>query len=208
MTQTWSADDNGGGDDSPAIGIARRVIPVVDGAAVAWRRAARIVAWAGVLRGGVSLALVFVGTAFAPGAGGALRDFVSIFRGPWQAGTLMSIYGFGWFALHVLEFVGSVGVLTRHRWGTGLLMAYALGTVPAAALYMVWFAVRTVPPPASVTTTVSVVLNLLQSLAYPAVVFVVMRAARPHLGKTPIDSAFEPLAAVPISAASALPPQT
>ena len=87
-------------------------------------------------------------------------------------------------------------------------MAYALGTVPAAASYMVWFAFRTVPPPASVTTTVSVVLNLLQTLAYPAVVFFVLRAARPHLGKAPFESAFEPLAPMQASAAPPLPRQT
>jgi hypothetical protein len=109
----------------------------------------------------------------------------------------MSIFGLGWFALHVVEFIGSVGVLTRRRWGAGLLMTYAVGTVPAAALYMVWFALHTGPPPGTVTTTVSVVLNLVQGLAYPAVVFFVMCAARPHLDKAPVESAFEALAGAP-----------
>src|SRR3954468_8218887 len=127
MTETWSADDNGG--DAAAVGVARRAIPVVtdSGAADAWRRAARVVAWAAALRGGMLLASFLLGTLSASGGGTSLfRDLASIFRGGWQ--TLTSVYGLAWLCLGVTEFVGAVGVLTRRRWGAWLLMLYAVGT--------------------------------------------------------------------------------
>jgi hypothetical protein len=198
MTASWP---DGDGDDSPAVGVARRAIPLADPAAGAWRRVARVVAWAGALRGGVLLASFLLGTVSASGGpASAFRDLASIFRGGWQVGTLMSVYGLAWLGLGVLEFVGAVGVLSRRRWGAWLLMLYAVGTVPAAALYVAWFALRgpgVVPTPGAVVI-LSVALGSLQGLAYPAVVFFVMHAARPHLDDPAPTSAFEPLPHVPL----------
>jgi hypothetical protein len=200
MTASWP--DGDGGDDPRAVGVARRAIPVPDGAAEAWRWAARIVAWAGALRGAVLLASILLGTVSGSGGGASLfRDLASIFRGGWRVETLMYLYGLARLALGVSEFVGSVGVLTRRRWGARLLMLYAVATVPTAALYVAWLALRTgqgMGPSPGVMMTLSVGLSSLQGLAYPAVVFFVMRAARPHLDDPAPTSAFEPLPHVPL----------
>lgn len=197
MKETWSADGRGDGDDSPAIGVARRAIPVVDGAADAWRRAARIVAWGCAVGGGMFLTSFLLGTVAEADRGGApFREVRSIFRGGWRIDTLMSLYGLACLGLAVLEFLGAVGVLARRRWGAWLLMLYAVGRVPAVVLYVVWFALRTgpgiVPKPGPVMT-LSVAFSAVQGLAYPAVVFFVMRAARPYLNDPAPTSAFEPL---------------
>lgn len=196
MTQTWSSDD--AGDDARPIGVARAIPVAADGgAADAWQRAARIVAWVMAVMGGnglVAIVLDQVGTRSSSGFG----DLTEIFRAAAWPGAMLSILGLAHLALGAMALVGSIGVLSRRRWGSLVLMAYAVGTVPAMALYMIWFIVSNrnssfVGAGGFPLFLVTFTLSNLAQLALPAVVFFVMRAARPHLGKLAGGSAFEPL---------------
>ena len=195
MKETWSADNESGdgADDPRAVGVARRAIPVVaadGGAADAWRRAARGVAWVGVVVGAITPVWFVVEAAMTGNPGVIVQEFRRVFRGGDVQTTLMSMTQVARLVLAVVLVVGSVGVLGRLRWGGVVMMAYAVGVPVPAALYVAWFALQGY----GVGPVVMMALNSLHGLAFPAVVFFVMRAARPHLGKPAAGgSAFEPL---------------
>jgi hypothetical protein len=188
-------------ESAPA--AAKPVIPVADDGAAVWRTVTRLLAWVGLAYGSCSVGeflgdMVRRGPLYGPYT--AIRsipmakDIVELHDG---------IHAIAALALAVVLVVGSVGVLAGRRWGSALIMAYALGMVPTAVIHVAWITLSLRDYRMSAWSFwVSVgtfVLDALRSWSFPAVVFFTLRAYRKHRAGAAPAAAFEPLpAAVPV----------
>jgi len=195
MTDSWPA------EHSSVAGVVRAAVPVGDGgAADAWRRAARIVAWVGVVTGALSFASI-VASQLDTRNRGIFTSLSTAFAAADWADKVIVVLQLAGVGLAGLGVLGSVGVLAGRRWGATALVVYGAAAPVVMVGYLVAFAFSRTSSPftgGSAWVMIQYALASLPNLAFPVVAFFVMRAARPHVGRPAGGSAFEPLPHAPL----------